>query len=297
MTILFHIILSLQSTSNYHARRYGVRAAMPGFIAKKLCPELIITPLNFDKYRAVSKQVREILGVYDPYFCPMSLDEAYFDLTDHLEKRKVMSEDERTFEYADWNKDAKGVDNEGAVQSEGAHVKKDGRNWKSDSTAQDTRMGMGVVSDNSHAVLSLDCNNSRMSSTTETSPLSTHKLSLDNPEKTRVLLSQTNLVMSNVKGISDDTHVMSFFKDNNQAGISRPFSPEVVLDKPHPSPAMVSSCTIHEDTPKDIMAISSKRGRCRTFGLTVEEVVEEIRFRIEQKTQLTASAGKQHSSI
>lgn len=46
-----------QSTSNYHARRFGVRAAMPGFIAKRLCPHLIIVPLNFDKYRVVSKQV------------------------------------------------------------------------------------------------------------------------------------------------------------------------------------------------------------------------------------------------
>jgi DNA polymerase kappa len=46
-----------QSTSNYHARRFGVRAAMPGFIAKRLCPQLIIVPPNFDKYRAVSKEV------------------------------------------------------------------------------------------------------------------------------------------------------------------------------------------------------------------------------------------------
>ncbi|XP_038661436.1 DNA polymerase kappa isoform X6 [Scyliorhinus canicula] len=49
--------MSMLSTSNYHARKYGVRAAMPGFIAKKLCPNLIIIPTNFDKYRAVSKEV------------------------------------------------------------------------------------------------------------------------------------------------------------------------------------------------------------------------------------------------
>lgn len=46
-----------QSTSNYHARRFGVRAAMPGFIAKRLCPQLLIVPPNFDKYRAVSREV------------------------------------------------------------------------------------------------------------------------------------------------------------------------------------------------------------------------------------------------
>lgn len=50
--------LTSQSTSNYHARKYGVRAAMPGFIAKKLCPNLVIVPTNFDKYRAVSNEVR-----------------------------------------------------------------------------------------------------------------------------------------------------------------------------------------------------------------------------------------------
>lgn len=46
-----------QTTSNYHARRFGVRAAMPGFIAKRLCPQLIIVPPNFDKYQAVSREV------------------------------------------------------------------------------------------------------------------------------------------------------------------------------------------------------------------------------------------------
>lgn len=52
------VIINSQSTSNYHARKYGVRAAMPGFIAKKLCPNLVIVPTNFDKYRAVSNKVR-----------------------------------------------------------------------------------------------------------------------------------------------------------------------------------------------------------------------------------------------
>lgn len=52
------VLIHSQSTSNYHARKYGVRAAMPGFIAKKLCPNLVIVPTNFDKYRAVSNEVR-----------------------------------------------------------------------------------------------------------------------------------------------------------------------------------------------------------------------------------------------
>ncbi|XP_069483567.1 DNA polymerase kappa isoform X2 [Ambystoma mexicanum] len=87
--------MSMLSTSNYLARRFGVRAAMPGFIAKKLCPNLTIVPPNFDKYRDVSKQVREVLAKYDPHFLPMSLDEAYLDLTEHLKERINWPEDKR----------------------------------------------------------------------------------------------------------------------------------------------------------------------------------------------------------
>nr|XP_003216301.1 PREDICTED: DNA polymerase kappa isoform X2 [Anolis carolinensis] len=87
--------MSMLSTSNYHARRYGVRAAMPGFIAKKLCPHLTIVPLNFTKYREVSEEVREILAEYDPNFMPMGLDEAYLNITEHLEERKNWDEGKR----------------------------------------------------------------------------------------------------------------------------------------------------------------------------------------------------------
>ena len=79
-----HCIL-MQSTSNYLARRFGVRAAMPGFIAKKLCPELVIVPLHFDKYKAASELVREILAKYDPHFSPVGLDESYLDLTEFVQ--------------------------------------------------------------------------------------------------------------------------------------------------------------------------------------------------------------------
>ena len=70
---------------------------MPGFIGKKLCPNLIIVPTNFDKYTAVSKEVKSILREYDQNFCPMSLDEAYLDITEHLEKRQFMGDSERTY--------------------------------------------------------------------------------------------------------------------------------------------------------------------------------------------------------
>lgn len=69
---------------------------MPGFIGKKLCPELVIVPLHFDKYTSVSKEVREILATFDPNYCTVSLDEAYLDFTDHMAKRRGLSEKERT---------------------------------------------------------------------------------------------------------------------------------------------------------------------------------------------------------
>ena len=68
------------STANYVARKYGVRSAMPGFIARKLCPQLVFVPCNFEKYEVVSNQIKEIIGEYDPHFQSHSLDEVYFDL-------------------------------------------------------------------------------------------------------------------------------------------------------------------------------------------------------------------------
>ena len=61
---------------------------MPGFIGKKLCPNLVIVKPHHEWYYDVSKQVREVLRQYDPHFSPMGLDEAYLDLTDYV-KRKM----------------------------------------------------------------------------------------------------------------------------------------------------------------------------------------------------------------
>ena len=76
--------MGMLSTSNYAARKFGVRAAMPGFIAKKLCPELIIVPGNMETYAEEAEKIRQVFRVYDPNYLPMSLDEAYLDLTDYL---------------------------------------------------------------------------------------------------------------------------------------------------------------------------------------------------------------------
>ena len=77
------------TTCNYHARKFGCRSAMAGFVAKKLCPQLICLPLNFDKYIAKAKEVRAVLAEYDPRFESASLDEAYLNITDYCTKNDM----------------------------------------------------------------------------------------------------------------------------------------------------------------------------------------------------------------
>lgn len=68
-------------TCNYEARKYGIHSAMASSQAVRLCPDLIIVPVNFEKYRASSKVIHEILGHYSDTIEPLSLDEAYLDVT------------------------------------------------------------------------------------------------------------------------------------------------------------------------------------------------------------------------
>lgn len=67
--------MTMLCTSNYLARKFGVRSAMPGFIAMKLCPQLKLIPLHHEKYTEASNKVRSVFKKYDPNFLPMSLDE------------------------------------------------------------------------------------------------------------------------------------------------------------------------------------------------------------------------------
>ncbi|XP_028270064.1 DNA polymerase kappa [Parambassis ranga] len=176
--------MSMLSTSNYHARKYGVRAAMPGFIGKKLCPNLVIVPTNFDKYRAVSDEIREIFADYDPNFQPMSLDEAYLDFTDHLEQRQHWPESLRTHRFR---------------------------------TKSITTVG-----------------------------------------------TQTEHPQGAVQEVKD-------------------LSPVLFDDSPSSSPILVGS--------DGFCADADPSGAFEVFGKSAEEAVREMRFRIEQKTMLTASAG------
>lgn len=72
------------STASYEARRYGVRSALPSLVAQRLCPDLIFQPPRFDVYKAVSMQIRDIFRAYTDLVEPLSLDEAYLDVTQDL---------------------------------------------------------------------------------------------------------------------------------------------------------------------------------------------------------------------
>ncbi|KYG69257.1 DNA polymerase IV [Bdellovibrio bacteriovorus] len=73
---------SVLTTASYEARKYGVRSAMPSSQAVRLCPHLILIPPHFDLYKNESRKVREILERFTNKIEPLSLDEAYLDVTD-----------------------------------------------------------------------------------------------------------------------------------------------------------------------------------------------------------------------
>lgn len=92
------------STASYEARKYGVRSAMPGFIAKQLCPDLIFVTPHFEKYTEASRLAKQVMALFDPnvrdsaprssaelmadlpQYESYSLDEAALDLTGYLKK-------------------------------------------------------------------------------------------------------------------------------------------------------------------------------------------------------------------
>ena len=71
------------AAASYEARKFGVRSAMSGMAAKRNCPELIFVPPRFDRYREISKQIREVFFEYTDLVEPLSLDEAYLDVTEN----------------------------------------------------------------------------------------------------------------------------------------------------------------------------------------------------------------------
>jgi DNA polymerase-4 len=72
---------SVVCAASYEARVFGVRSAMPAIRAERLCPQLIFVPPDFARYKAVSRQIREIFAQHTDLIEPLSLDEAYLDVT------------------------------------------------------------------------------------------------------------------------------------------------------------------------------------------------------------------------
>jgi DNA polymerase-4 len=72
------------AAASYEARKFGVRSAMPSTTAARKCPELIFVAPRFDVYKAISQQIRAIFADYTPLIEPLSLDEAYLDVTVNL---------------------------------------------------------------------------------------------------------------------------------------------------------------------------------------------------------------------
>src|SRR5687768_2156005 len=72
------------AAASYEARKFGVHSAMPSISAKRNCPDLIFVKPRFDVYKEVSLQIREVFAEYTPIIEPLSLDEAYLDVTENL---------------------------------------------------------------------------------------------------------------------------------------------------------------------------------------------------------------------
>jgi len=80
------------AAASYEARKFGVRSAMPSTTALRQCPELMFVPPRFEVYRSVSEQIRRIFADYTPLVEPLSLDEAYLDVTENLRGIPMASE-------------------------------------------------------------------------------------------------------------------------------------------------------------------------------------------------------------
>jgi len=88
--------MSMITTASYEARKFGVRAAMPGFIGCKLCPGLVFVRPNFERYTHYSELTRKVFQSYDPSFIATSLDEAYLNITSVCIERSITGEEVAT---------------------------------------------------------------------------------------------------------------------------------------------------------------------------------------------------------
>ncbi|CDO69221.1 hypothetical protein BN946_scf185042.g123 [Trametes cinnabarina] len=81
------------STASYDARKYGVRSGMATFVAKRLCPDLIVLPSHFDRYSEMSSKVMTIFRRYDPTMCVAGCDEGYLNITRYCLEHSLSPEE------------------------------------------------------------------------------------------------------------------------------------------------------------------------------------------------------------
>ena len=87
------------AAASYEARKFGVRSAMNGPLARKLCPDLIFVSPNFERYKEVSTQIRTVFNKYTDLVEPLSLDEAYLDVTKNKMGRTSATQMAREIRY------------------------------------------------------------------------------------------------------------------------------------------------------------------------------------------------------
>jgi DNA polymerase-4 len=91
------------SAASYEARKFGVRSALSGVLAKKYCPELIFVKPRFDRYKEISKKIRKIFYEYTDLVEPLSLDEAYLDVTQNKKGNPSATLIAQEIRYRIWN--------------------------------------------------------------------------------------------------------------------------------------------------------------------------------------------------
>ncbi len=89
------------TTCNYEARKYGIRSAMPTFLALQRCPGLVVLPVRFDLYRKESARIREIFHRWTDLIEPLSLDEAYLDVSHRPEDAAAVAAEIRRSIFAE----------------------------------------------------------------------------------------------------------------------------------------------------------------------------------------------------
>ena len=93
------------AAASYEARKFGVRSAMPSVMAKKKCSDLIFVKARFDRYKEISAQIRGIFKDYTDLIEPLSLDEAFLDVTVNKKNKELALKEKKLKAIKKWMKE------------------------------------------------------------------------------------------------------------------------------------------------------------------------------------------------